>query len=356
MGSQQRGKHLMRDFHIPGRSAVYASNGMVATSHPLAAQEALNVLRTGGSAVDAAICGAVLLGLCEPHMTGIGGDMFALVQPRPGAPVHALNGSGRAPRGLTAAALRSAGHSAVPPQSVAAITVPGAVDGFCALHARFGRLSLSHLLAPAIHYATEGVPVAPRVAFDWAESVHTLQGHAKDIFSHQGSAPPIGTHFRAMGQVQALKAIAAKGRAGFYEGAVAEDMVGSLRALGGTHTLDDFATTKATWHDPIAAPYKGFEVLEHPANGQGATALLMLNMLSQFDLTALDPFGAQRAHIEAEITKIAYDARNHLIADMDYATRVDMMLDQRYAKALSARIDTNPRPARADVGRRRGAP
>ena len=154
----------MRDFHLPGRSAVFATNGMVATSHPLAAATAIDILKAGGNAADAAIAAAVLLGICEPQMTGIGGDMFALVQKDPASEVVALNGSGRAPLAANAAALRDAGHGTVPLHSVDAVTIPGAMDGFCTLAKDFGALPLKETLAPAIHYAGAGVPVAPKVA------------------------------------------------------------------------------------------------------------------------------------------------------------------------------------------------
>ena len=156
----------MRDFQLPGRSAVYATNGMVATSHPLAAQAAVEILKSGGNAVDAAIAGAVLLGICEPQMTGIGGDCFVLVKPAGDERVLALNGSGRAPAAASADALRGAGHATVPLRGVEAVTLPGAMDAFCRLSSDWGKLGLDRVLAPAIHYAEAGVPVAPRVAFD----------------------------------------------------------------------------------------------------------------------------------------------------------------------------------------------
>ncbi|MFN4157650.1 MAG: gamma-glutamyltransferase family protein [Gemmobacter sp.] len=333
----------MRDFQRPGRSAVYANNGMVATSHPLAAGAALDILKAGGNAVDAAIAGAVLLGFCEPQMTGLGGDCFVLLQPAGSDAMIALNGSGRSPAGLSAQAMRDRGLTAVPVQGIEAVTVPGAVDAFCRLSADHGRLGLDRVLDPAIRYAEEGIPVAPRVAHDWAEAEATLKGKARDTLLINGRAPKLGEAFRAPGQAEALRRIARDGRAGFYTGEVAEDMVASLRALGGTHTLADFAATACTYTDPVAGTYKGGELLEHPPNGQGATAILMLNILSQFDIAALDPFGADRAHLEAEAAKLAYDARDRLIADPDHTTRLAHMLAPETAARLAALID----PARA---------
>lgn len=331
----------MRDFHLPGRSAVFATNGMCATSHPIGASVAIDILKRGGNAVDAAIAGAIVLGLCEPQMTGIGGDMFALIHPKPGSKVIAMNASGRAPAALNASDLRSKGHATVGLESVESVTIPGAVDGFCRLCEDYGRMGLDAVLAPAIDYAQNGVPVAPRVAFDWAEAAHRVTGRAKDLYLFDGQAPNVGQMFRSPEQADVLRAIAKSGRAAFYEGPIAEDMVNSLRAMGGAHTMDDFAATRATYHDPISTQYRGIEVMEHPPNGQGATALLMLNMMQHFDWSKMDPFGAERAHIEAEIAKLAYDTRNRLLADNDYMTRLNHMMDPVTAERLAALVDPN---------------
>jgi len=331
----------MRDFQLPGRSAVYASNGMCATSHPLAAAVAIDILKAGGNAVDAAIAGAVVLGICEPQMTGLGGDCFALLKPAGSDEVLALNGSGRAPAGLSAQTMRAAGHRSVPVQGAEAVTMPGAVDAFCRLSADHGRMGLDRVLAPAIRYADEGVPVAPRVAFDWAGDAATLQGDARRFYLLDGAAPTPGQIFRAPGQAEVLRRIAAQGRDGFYAGEVAADMVASLQALGGSHTAADFAGVACDYSAPISGLYQGIEVLEHPPNGQGATALLLLNILAHFDLGSLDPNGAMRAHIEAEAAKLAYDARNRFIAEQ--APRLDHMLSADTAARLAGLID----PARA---------
>lgn len=340
----------MRDLHLPGRSAVYAQNGMVATSHPIAAQVAIEVLKSGGNAADAAIAGAVLLGIAEPQMTGIGGDCFVLVKPAGSEEIIALNGSGRAPRGLDATALRAKGHTTMPIQAIEAVTMPGAIDAFCRLNGDYGLKSLAEILAPAIHYADEGIPVAPRVAFDWADDLACLKGAARDFYTLDGRAPTVGQIFRAPGQAEVLRRIAREGRAGFYEGEVAEDMIASLQALGGTHTLDDLAATACDYTAPVSGPYQGIELVEHPPNGQGATAILLLNILKHFDLKSMDPFGSQRAHIEAEATKLAYDARNRFIADPDHTARLTHMLSEKTAANLAALIDpTRAMPAAAPL-------
>ncbi len=329
----------MRDFQQPGRSPVYASNGMCATSHPLAAKVAIETLEAGGNAVDAAIAGAVLLGLCEPQMTGMGGDCFVLIKPAGADRVLALNGSGRAPAGLSAKAMRAKGLSAVPLRGVESVTLPGAMDAFCRLADDWGKLGLDRCLAPAIRYAEEGVPVAPRVALDWAEDADHLTLEARQHYLFNGKAPHVGQIFRAPGQAEVLRRVARDGRNGFYEGEVAEDMLSSLRALGGSHTLEDFSSVSCDYMNPIAGPYHGIELIEHPPNTQGATAILMLNILSHFDQAAMDPFGTQRAHIEAEAAKLAYDARNRFIAET--APRLDHMLAPETAAKLAALIDPN---------------
>lgn len=327
----------MRDFHLPGRSAVYATNGVCATSHPLAAKVAIDILQAGGNAVDAALAGAFVLGIAEPQMCGIGGDCFVLMKPAGSEDILALNGSGRAPAGYSADAMRARGLTEVPLRGVDPVTLPGAMDAFCRLSDDNGKLGLDRILAPAIHYAEEGIPVAPRVAFDWADDAPFLQGAARDHYLINGKVPVLGQIFRAPGQAQVLRHIARDGRKGFYEGEVAEDMVASLQALGGSHTLDDLASVRSDYTTPIHGPYKGTDLYEHPPNGQGATAILMLNILGHFDLAAMDPFGTQRAHIEAEAAKLAYDARNRFIADP--TTRLDHMLAPETAARLAALID-----------------
>lgn len=335
----------MRDFHFPGRSPVLATHGICATSHPLAAGVALDTLKRGGNAVDAAIAGAVLLGFCEPQMTGLGGDCFVLLS-KPGHDVFALNGSGRAPAGHRAAALRDAGHQIHPNQGALSATLPGAVDAFCRLSADWGKLGLDAVLAPAIQYAEEGVPVAPRVAMDWARESGGLSGRARDLFLNHGAPFGQGQLFSAPGQAEVLRRIAKDGPKAFYEGEVAEDMVASLRAGGGSHTLDDFAATSCDQGAPVSGPYRGLELVEHPPNGQGAAAILLAGILSKFDIAALDPLGPDRVHLEAEATKLAYDARNRFIADPDHAQRTDHLLDPATADALAALID--PKRAMAD--------
>lgn len=328
----------MRDFQMPGRSAVYAANGMCATSHPLAAKIAIQMLEAGGNAVDAAIAAGVVLGFAEPMMTGIGGDCFVLVKPAGSEDIVALNGSGRSPAGLKAEDLRAKGMDKVPLRGIESVTLPGAIDAFCQLSRDHGKLGLKACLAPAIYYADAGVPVAPRTGFDWANNADCLKGDARDFFLRNDKPPAVGQVFRHPKQAEVLRRVATEGRAGFYEGEVAEDMVDSLRALGGSHTLDDFAATRCNYTTPISGHYRGVELVEHPPNGQGATAILLANILGHFDLAKLDPFGVERTHIEAEATKLAYDARDRFLADPAHTSRLEHFLAPETASKLAALI------------------
>ncbi|MFD1510300.1 gamma-glutamyltransferase family protein [Lacimonas salitolerans] len=333
----------MRDFHIPGRSPVLATNGICATSHPLAAKVAIDILDAGGNAMDAAIAGAVLLGIAEPQMTGIGGDCFVLYT-RPGeSTVRALNGSGCAPAAASAAALRDRGLTSVPLTGPEAVTIPTAMAAFAHLSQTEGRLGLDDLLAPTIRYAEEGIPVAPRVAFDWPAAAKCLNPTAQKHYLIDGKLPQTGQMFRAPGQAEVLRRVARDGIKAFYQGEVAEDMVAALNALGGVHEMADFANAAPIDATPVSSDYKGANLVEHPPNGQGATANLMLNILLHFDIAGMDPFGSQRAHIEAEAAKLAYDARNRFLADPDHSTRLDHMLAPETASKLAALID----PAKA---------
>ena len=326
----------MRDFHQPNRSMTLASNGMVATSHPLAASVALDTLKQGGNAMDAAIAGAAVLGICEPQMCGLGGDLFALWSRAPSDDLHALNASGRAPAAIDPDALAAGGQTRLGDKSVHSVTIPGAVDGFCSLHASDGRLPLDQILTPAIHYAEEGVPVAPRVAFDWSATHEQLQGVARDHYTKAGKPLQLGDVFRAPGIAEVWRRIARDGRDAFYDGEVAQDMLDALTTLGGTHCTEDFLCNSADVTTAISATYGTAEVCEHPPNGQGAAALLILNILKHFDIASLDPLGAQRLHLEAEATKLAYGLRNQLIAD---GAPPDKFLDPKTAEDLAARID-----------------
>lgn len=305
---------MTRNFQTPGRSLCYGTEAMIATSHPEAAVVGLDILKRGGSAVDAAIAACALLGVVEPAMTGIGGDCFAIVS-KPGQAPVSLNGSGRAPAGATIEAARAAGAS-IGESSPFAVTVPGAVDAWCTLHKRFGKLDLAALMEPAAVRAEQGFAVAPRVAFDWARHAARLARYpATAVAFLPGGKPP------AEGDVQwhpalarTLRRIGQQGREGFYAGRVAEEMVRVLTSLGGVHTLDDFAGQGSDWEMPVSAPFAGVEVLECPPNGQGVTALLLLKALDKWD-AYLQATGAEKLALLAGAMQMAYDFRDRAVAD-----------------------------------------
>jgi gamma-glutamyltranspeptidase / glutathione hydrolase len=330
----------MHDYQGPGRSVAFARQAMCCTSHPFAAKTALDVLGRGGNAVDAAIAGAVVLGFCEPMMTGLGGDVFAIVRTPGTDRLIGLNGSGRAPSALDAALLRDQAHKTIPLESVHTVTMPGAIDAFDRLLKDHGRLDFTDVLAPAIHYAEHGVPVCRRTAIDWVTFGPRLHGPGKKHYLNNGRSYVAGQLFASPPQAEALRLIARDGRDAFYKGAIAEDMLTTLRAAGGRHSADDFDKVAATYVDPIEISYRGHDLVELPPNGQGATALLMAKILERFELSALDPNGARRVHLEAEAARLAYGARNRFIGDPESANlRLEHMLSDKTADELAALID-----------------
>jgi gamma-glutamyltranspeptidase/glutathione hydrolase len=305
-----------RNFHSPGRSVVLAENGMAATSHPLATQVALDVLRGGGNAVDAAVAAVAVLCVTEPAMTSIGGDCFVLYSPKGGLPIG-LNGSGRAPQAATLDWYLERKFAAIEPDMPHAVTVPGAIDAWCQLLADHGTRDIGALLQPAIKAADDGFIVTPRVAYDWEGMVARL-GHdasTKATFLPGGRTPATGERHRNPKLAETLRTIAKQGRDGFYAGAVMEDLVGHLRALGGLHTPDDFAAQRCDYVTPISAPYRGHALYEIPPNGQGIAALIILKILQHFDMSDAACSEVDRIHLIAEATKAAYWVRDNKVGD-----------------------------------------
>jgi gamma-glutamyltranspeptidase/glutathione hydrolase len=339
----------MRNFHFPGRSLVYARRAMCATSHPIASLTAIEVLKEGGNAVDAAIATAAVLTVLEPHMTGIGGDCFALVAKPGHDKLIALNAAGRAPRGATAAWLAKAGLARIEPTSAHAVTVPGAVDGWTRLLADHGTMPLARLLEPAIRFADEGVVVAPRVAADWAlHQAKLTHAGAKAHFLKAGAAPRAGDVMRFPALARTLRIIAREGREGFYAGEVAEDIVGELRALGGLHTVEDFAAQRANYVEPISIAYRGVELCELPPSNHGIVALMLLKMLERLGLPP-DPVSAERYHVQLEAARFAFAMRDTFVADPDMAdVPVEHMLSAAVIDDLAGRVDRKRR--REDLG------
>ena len=332
---------MSRDFQLPGRSPVIACEGIAATSHPLASRVAIETLRAGGNAADAAVAAVAVLCVVEPHMTGIGGDCFAMIH-APDRPVWGYNGSGRAGSRASLDALLAQGMRMIAPDSIHAVTVPGAIDAWAAILAAHGRFSLDRVLAPAIHYGESGFPVAARIAWDWAQAVGKLRadvGAARHLL-FDGRAPAEGDVVRLPALAQSLKLIAAQGPRAFYEGPLAQDMLATVAARGSFLAAEDFARHRGEVVAPIATNYRGLDVLELPPNTQGLTALVLLNILERFDLAALDPLGTDRFHLALEAARLAYAVRDTHIAD-PAAMRVSPLdlLDKNFAAKLAARID-----------------
>jgi gamma-glutamyltranspeptidase/glutathione hydrolase len=336
----------MRDFHLPGRSPLRTTEEAAATSHPLATLTAMDVLRDGGNAIDAAVAAAAVLAVVEPQSTGIGGDGFMLYVPGGAGRVIAFNGSGRAPQAATVDWYHARGFAEMPSHGPHSVSVPGVVDMWARVLADHGRRELGALLRPAIGYAEAGYVVLDRVAFDWALAADTLRidENAQGLFLPDDTAPVAGALHRQPRLAETLRRIAAQGRDGFYAGPVAEDIVAHLRRLGGLHTLEDFAATRGDYVEPISTRYRGVEIFELPPNNQGITALLMLNLLEGFDLRRLEPHGAERLHLEIEAGRLAYRDRDALLGDPAQArVPVAELLAPSYAQAKRRLID----PARA---------
>ncbi len=333
----------MFDFFSARRPSTLASDAMIATSHPLSTAAGLEILSAGGNAVDAAICAVAVQCVVDPLMTGIGGDCFALYAPKGGA-VKALNGSGRAAKAATVEALKAAGLTdEIPQTSPHAVTIPGAISAWCRLHEDHGSMPLERLCARAIHYAENGYVVTPRVAMDWAEHAAQVGAdeHAAKVFLPNGAAPKVG-EMHAQPLIGArLREIAEKGAAGFYEGETAAKMAAHLQSLGGLQTEEDFHAGKdaAIWVDPISTEFGGHDIYECPPNGQGLAALLILRILSKFDMGP-DLSEADRIHIHAEAAKLAYHHRDALIGDPATCEGVvETLLSDEVVDTLAARID-----------------
>jgi gamma-glutamyltranspeptidase/glutathione hydrolase len=324
------------------RSVTVARHGVVAAAHPLAVQVGVDVLKRGGSAVDAAIAVNAALGLMEPTSSGLGGDLFAMVWDPATGKLYGLNGSGRAPLALTPDKVPPLDDGTIPPYSPYAWTVPGCADAWFALHARFGRLPMKELLAPTIAYAREGAPVPQVIAGSWARSVARFRdkpGFA-DVFLPGGKAPAEGEPFANPALADTLQLLATGGRDAYYKGDIARKIVAYSDKVGGFFSMEDFARHTSEWQEPISTTYRGVTVWELPPNGQGLAALEMLNILERFDLKALGRDNPDFWHIMVEAKKLAFADRARYYADPAfYVTPVAALLDKAYGERQVARID-----------------
>jgi len=326
------------------RSEVIAQHGMAATSQPLASQIALDILKQGGTAVDAAIAANAALGLMEPTGNGIGGDLFAIVWDAKTEKLYGLNGSGRSPAALTLAHFHQLGLKAIPGHGPLPVSVPGAVDAWFELHKKFGKLPMKTLLAPAIRYAREGHPVSELIAWYWQRSAPVLAkwpGFSEQM-TLQGRGPNKGEIWKNPNLANTLEKIARDGRNAFYQGEIARTIAAYMKKNGGFLAFEDLARHKSEWVEPVSVNYRGYDVWELPPNGQGIAALQMLNLLEGFDFSTI-PFGsADHLHLFVEAKKLAFADRAKFYADPHFAkTPVAHLLGDNYANERRALISLN---------------
>jgi gamma-glutamyltranspeptidase / glutathione hydrolase len=338
------------------RSPVYSRNGIVATSQPLATAAGLEILAKGGNAADAAVAAGAALNVTEPSSTGIGGDMFALYYSADTKRVTALNGSGRAPAGLSLDRLKKEGFSnELPPFHAHTVTVPGACAGWFDLIERHGSLSMAENLAPAIRLAGEGFPVAPITSYSWQRGAQNQLRSAPNGFelTTNGRGPKPGEIFRNPNLARTFEIVAAGGKEAFYQGAIAEAIVSVLQEAGGCMSMEDLASHTSTWEEPVSVTYRGLRIYECPPNGQGITALIALNILEGFDLAALEPLATKRLHLMIETMRLAFADSRWYVADPAFSNvPVAELLSKEYAAERRRLIDTD----RATIDSKHGSP
>lgn len=334
------------------RSVTVAANGMVATSHPLAAQVGLDVLKGGGNAADAAVAASAAMGLMEPTSCGIGGDLFAIVYDARTGKLHGLNASGRAPGKATRAYFKGKGLTEIPTAGPLSWSVPGCVDGWDQLRAKFGSKSFGVLLAPSVEYAEKGVPVPEVIAGHWRSVASMRDPGMRDTFmirdGDRQRPPRAGEVFKNPHLAKSYRLIAEKGRDAFYRGEIAEKIVALSDDVGGLFALADFAGHTSEWVEPVKASYRGYDVWELPPPGQGVAALQMLNLLEPFDLAKMGPESADYWHLLIEAKKLAFADRAKFYADPAFAkVPVNELVSKEYAAARAKLLDA--KKARTDV-------
>ena len=326
------------------RSEVIASHGMAATSQPLATQIALDILKAGGSAADAAIAANAALGLMEPTGCGIGGDFFAIVWDASKQELTGLNASGRSPKSLDLQYFKDQGLDSIPPRGPLPVSVPGTVDGWFELHAKYGRLPMDEVLAPAITYASNGFPVSEYIAYGWAlnaENLKEFPGFA-DTFMPDGKSPAKGQLFKNPRLANTYQTIANEGRDAFYKGEIAKKIDSYMTEHGGFLRYEDLAAHRSEWVTPVSTNYRGYDVYELPPNGQGIAALQLLNILEGFDIKSMGFGSAEYIHTFVEAKKIAFEDRAKFYADTDFVdVPVDTLISKEYAAERRKLIDSS---------------
>ncbi|MBV9182534.1 MAG: gamma-glutamyltransferase [Acidobacteria bacterium] len=321
------------------RSMVVTKLGIVAAPQFLASQAGVHILEEGGNAADAAIAANAVMGVVEPYVNGIGGDLFALYYDAKAGKLYGLNSSGWTPKALTIDYLKARGIDHIDPIGVETIDVPGTVAGWDALRSRFGTLPFTKLLAPAIYYAQNGFPLAEKNARWWMDAKLLRQPGYKETFLPNGTAPALGDDFQNTALANSLRTVAQEGRDAFYNGTLTTTMVNFLRTQGGTHTLEDFRDFQPEWVDPISTTYRGWTVYELPPNGQGIAALSMLNIMEQFDLGHYGHNSADALQVMIEAKKLAYADMYNYVGDPRFTPMpVKQMLSKELAKRRSALI------------------
>jgi gamma-glutamyltranspeptidase/glutathione hydrolase len=316
------------------RSEIIAPHGMAATSQPLATQIALDILKAGGSAVDAAIAANAALGLMEPTGCGIGGDLFAIVWDADKGELAGLNASGRAPQAMTIEYFREHGIDSIPKYGPLPVSVPGAVDGWFELHGRYGKLPMSDILAPAISYARRGFPVSEVIAFYMSRSVEARKDYPGfvETFMPNGRMPRKGEMFWNPRLASTYEALAEGGRDVFYKGDIARKIDAYMTEQGGLLRYEDLAAHRSEWITPVSTNYRGWDVFELPPNGQGIAALQILNILEDYDIASMGFGSAEYIHALVEAKKLAYEDRAKFYADMDFVdVPVEMLISKKYA-------------------------
>ena len=335
------------------RSEVIAQQGMAATSQPLATQVALDILKQGGSAVDAAIAANAMLGLVEPTGCGIGGDLFAIVWDAETKQLHGLNASGRSPAALKAEYFTEQGLTTIPSFGPLPVSVPGAVDGWFSLHEKFGRLPMTSILSPAIEYARRGYPVSEVVAYYWQMNVDRIgeyEGFA-DVFMPNGKAPTTGQIFKNPSLAATYEKIATGGRDAFYKGDIARVIGAYMKEQGGFLSYEDLAAHTSEWVEPVSTNYRGYDVWELPPNGQGIAALQILNILEQYDIEGMGFGSADYIHTFVEAKKLAFEDRAKYYADPAFNDiPVSALISKDYAQKRRALINPDKAAKRYDAG------
>ena len=317
------------------RSEVIGQNGMVATSHPLATQIGLDILKQGGTAIDAAIAANIALGLMEPTGNGIGGDLFAIVWDAKTKKLHGLNASGPAPKNLSIEYFIENGLNKIPPYGPLPVTVPGAVDGWVKLHEKFGKLKFKSLFEPTIEYAKKGFPVTELIAYYLDRSIERFEDYPnfKEVWMKDGKMPAKGEIFKNPQLAETLEIIAEKGRDGFYEGHIANTMADFIQSQGGFLTYEDISSFHSEWTPPVSSNYRGYDVWELPPNGQGIAALQILNILENYDIQKMGLFSSEYIHLFTEAKKLAFADRAKYYADPKFSNiPVNQLISKSYAK------------------------